>query len=324
MPLGSLTVSLDFELHWGTRDLESLNECKVRILGGRGAIPRILALFKTYEVHATWATVGFLFFRNKADLEKRLPSRIPAYADAGLNPYPLIPNLGTAALPEDCYFACDLIREIAGHPGQEIGTHTFSHFYCLEEGASREDFLADLEAAQLQATEILGRPLRSLVFPRNQYTKEYLVACLQNGIQAYRGNQDSWVYSPQKFHNQGLLRRGVRLLDCYFNLTGHHGHQLENIPGLPINIPASRFLRPVSRKLGILEPLRLRRIRKDLTYCAQKGLLYHLWWHPDNFGIDTDENCDFLERVLVHFAELRDRYGMQSRNMGELADQQSG
>jgi hypothetical protein len=89
---------------------------------------------------------------------------------------------------------------------------------------------------------------------------------------------------------------------------------------LPINLPASRFLRPYTRVFRVLEPLRLRRIIRELTHAAQAGLCYHLWWHPHNFGIDTAANLGFLRKILEHYRFLRSHYGMKSANMGEAAD----
>src|SRR6185437_13704517 len=90
---------------------------------------------------------------------------------------------------------------------------------------------------------------------------------------------------------------------------------------LPLNIPSSRFLRPFSRKLKIFEPLRIRRIRSDLHYAAKNRLIYHLWWHPHNFGEDTNENLAVLKTILECFSHMRDKYGMESLNMRELSQQ---
>jgi hypothetical protein len=52
---------------------------------------------------------------------------------------------------------------------------------------------------------------------------------------------------------------------------------------------------------------------------AKKNEIFHIWWHPHNFGVDTDENLAFLSRVLEEYEELRERYGMKSMTMAELA-----
>src|SRR4051794_3707314 len=74
---GVFCVSLDFELYWGVRDKLSLVEYRDNLLGVRNAIPRMLALFQEYEIHATWATVGLLFFETKQQLLRALPEIRP-------------------------------------------------------------------------------------------------------------------------------------------------------------------------------------------------------------------------------------------------------
>src|SRR3954471_23360091 len=91
---GSLVISLDFELHWGVRDHRSVADYRENLLGVRQAIPQMLELFRRYDVHATWATVGFLFFDNTKDLLAGLPERRPQYADPRLSPYAELESIG--------------------------------------------------------------------------------------------------------------------------------------------------------------------------------------------------------------------------------------
>jgi hypothetical protein len=65
--------------------------------------------------------------------------------------------------------------------------------------------------------------------------------------------------------------------------------------------------------------LRAKRIKSDLDHCAKKGLAYHLWWHPHNFGVNLHQNLGILEAILKHFSSLRDQGAMESLSMGELA-----
>ena len=78
---GTLMVSLDFELFWGMLDVCTLDDYRENVLGGRKAIPELLKLFQTYDIHATWAAVGFLFGENYEDLRQFFPEQIPDYAD---------------------------------------------------------------------------------------------------------------------------------------------------------------------------------------------------------------------------------------------------
>jgi hypothetical protein len=66
--------------------------------------------------------------------------------------------------------------------------------------------------------------------------------------------------------------------------------------------------------------VRLERIRRSLHSAGRQGRILHLWWHPHNFGLHQDENLEFLRRILIEFAECRERYGMQSLSMGGADD----
>jgi hypothetical protein len=208
--------------------------------------------------------------------------------------------------------------QILRYPMQEIGTHTFSHFYCLEEGGDTEAFRADLEAARAAACS-LGIDLASIVFPRNQLSAAHLSVCREVGLRAFRGNERVWFHQPSSETGQTLLRRGFRLADSYLPIGGAHDHQPTLVDGM-VDIPASRFLRPVGKNAG-LERLRLWRIMSAMETAARRRTLFHLWWHPHNFGVNLHENLSFLRGILDHFRTLQDRYGMRSMTMAAIADE---
>lgn len=319
MNKGIFTISLDYEMFWGVRDKRTISEYMENLRGTPAAIDQILAVFDDAGIHATWAVVGFLFCRNQEDLLTQLPAVLPGYSDRKLSPYDYIEN--TEELEEPYHFAPDLIERIQQGIGQEVGTHTFSHFYCAEEGQNQAEFRADLA----QAVNIADRDsmqVKSLVFPRNQVNSEYVSTFQELGITSYRGTESGWVYKPASTQSgRNLLRRGVRLLDAYINLTGSHSHDIPSLgKELPINIPSSRFLRPYSSRASGLYKLHIRRVLNEMTEAAKSGKLYHLWWHPHNFGVHTSENLKGLRSILKHFRQLNQRYGMQSLNMGEVSD----
>lgn len=311
---GVFTVSLDFELYWGVRDKLSLEEYGANVRGAHQAVPRLLELFAERGVHATWATVGFLFFESKEALLEGLPGPKPSYANPALSPYPILETL-TSGDPH--YFALGLVEQIRATPGQELASHTFCHYYALEAGQTAEQFRADLEAAQRVARQRFGQPMRSLVFPRNQ--ANHLEVLRQSGFTAYRGNERGWFYGAYTEEQQTPTRRALRLLDTYLNLSGHHTYPLPQAENGLLNLPSSRFLRPFSPQLAPLEGWRLRRIIGSMEHAAKAGEVYHLWWHPENFGVHLEKNLAFLGRVLEVFQTLREQQGMQSLNMGEIA-----
>lgn len=320
---GAFVISLDFELNWGVRDQQSLAQYGPNLLGVRQAVPAMLALFQKFGLHATWATVGLLFFDTKAELLAHLPAVRPQYADPLLSPYEALDAVGPDEQTDPYHFGLSLLRQIRATPGQEIGTHTFCHYYCLERGQTPEAFRHDLAMA-VQVGQEQGLPLRSLVFPRNQYNAAYLEICRELGISSYRGNEQSWIYKERSEEQQSLYKRGARLLDAYFNLSGHHCHSLQDIArSQPFNIPASRFLRPWSGRLKVLEGQRLQRIKAGMDHAARNGLLYHLWWHPHNFGANLPQNMAVLEQIAEHFQALQRRYQFESLTMNELSDRLS-
>lgn len=318
---GALVVSLDFELLWGVRDLE-LTGKRSKILLTRQVVSRLLDLFQKYDIHATWATVGFLFFESRDELLAALPASLPAYSTKALSPYDsLSSEIGANENEDLLHYAPSLIREILSVPHQELATHTFSHYYCLEDGQTPSDFESDLQSA-IRAGEKYSQKIESIVFPRNQYADPYLDVCAKQGIRAFRGNETVWFRRTQKREvHRHWLRRLMRLMDAYVNISGTNAYPLPVDASLPVNIPASRYLRSYSKRFRIFEPLRLNRILSAMTSAAQAGHIFHLWWHPEDFSNNMDENLLLLEKILVKFSELQKIYGMQSMTMAEVSHQ---
>lgn len=321
---GTFIISLDFELNWGVHDVFTLEQYEENLRGTREAIKQMLRLFKRYDIHATWATVGLLFYHSKAELLDSLPSILPSYENKAFSPYDKLKDIGENEEKDPYHFGHSIIQEINKCPGQEIATHTFSHYYCLEEGQTAEQFEADLQAA-LKVNQALGHPVNSIVFPRNQLNENYLAICKKYGIRNYRGNERSWMYKASKFQREGSLKRLLRLVDSYVNLTGHHTYSLQKVGKDPLlNLPSSRFLRPYDEKLKQFEQLRLRRIKKSMIHAAKHGKVYHLWWHPHNFGKEIEENIIVLQEILELAVELRQQYQFESCTMEEAAGRALG
>jgi peptidoglycan/xylan/chitin deacetylase (PgdA/CDA1 family) len=318
---GALVISLDFELHWGVRDIHSTYGPYSRNLyGARAAIPRILDLFEEFEIAATWATVGFLFASSRQELVHFAPSAKPAYANPLLFPYD--EAVGSGEQDDPLHFAPSLIEEIRRRPRQEVGSHTFSHYYCCEAGQTRETFEADLKSAIAIAAQS-GIELRSLVLPRNQINPQYADVMRDVGIWSYRGKKPgsafldriAWNYPDRRW------RGTIRLANAYVNLSRDGVLRWEDVEeeGGLCNVAATTFVRPYQPRLRGLEPLRLRRLVSSLTAASRSRAIAHIWWHPHNFGVYTDENLAFLRRVLEAVARLRASDGFESLTMMDVA-----
>ena len=318
---GTLVISLDCELYWGMRDKRSLDEYRENLVGDRLVVPRLLALFDEFGIRATWAFVGFLFYRDRESLLAGLPALRPTYEDRRFCPYPELDIMGSSEEENPFHYAGSLVEAVLAHPGQEIASHTFSHYYCLEPGQTVEQFRADLAAANRAAARY-GIELTSLVFPRNQVNDDYLAACRECGIRAYRRNAATWVYHEMSDGGETTFRRAVRYADAFVNLSGYQVHDPGELSGpVPVNVPAARFLYPSRWYTAPFDRLRLRRIRREMTCAAERGLVYHLWWHPHNFGRDVETNLALLRGILEHYRHLHETTGMRSRTMREVAEE---
>ena len=315
MKKGTLVISLDFELVWGLFDHIEIKD-KVQYFNTTlEAIPQILTLFEKNSIHATWATVGMLFNENWDEWHANIPELVPTYERKALDPYEYGKKHQKSGL-DHFFFAPHLIKNIQSVKGQEIGTHTYSHYYCLEKGQTKAQFEADTNQG-VKVAQKFNIELKSLVFPRNQFNKEYLEIVAQKGIETVRSNPDFWYWDTTQ--KETLAVKLVRSGDAFLPL-GTKSYFAENMVNAKVLCqPASRFLRPQHR-ITLLNNVRLNRIKGEMIHAAKNGAVYHLWWHPHNFGVDLFHAIQTLQAIAETFKFCSETYGMQSLTMKELRD----
>lgn len=318
---GIFIISLDFELFWGIRDKFTLEEYGPNVLGVWEIFPRLLEVFSKYDIHATFATVGAMFSKDLDELKEFIPEKLPSYTDANLSPYNGFIEDSVNHNPK-YYFGAKLIELLKKESNHEIGTHTFSHYYCLEDGQNQEEFESDLKQAINIAERYHIKP-ETFIFPRHQMRDDYIKSLSNYGIKTYRGTEKAWYHSPAKGDKESAFKRAVRYANYYFWLGTHHCSSISEISksGKPYNIPASMWLRAYREKWKKLDGLRLHRIKSAMTYAAKNNKVYHLWWHPHEMGIDQNEHFIFLEKILQHYEKLNRKYNFKSLNMIEVAQQ---
>ena len=314
---GIFTISLDFELYWGIRDKKTIDQYGDNILGVWQVVPKLLELFSHYQVHATWATVGAMMSKNKEEFLQFLPEKKPNYQDKNLSPYfDFIENLDKIDIK--LVYGNTLVELVQNTKNQEIGTHTFSHFYALEPHQNQDEFFADLEAAK-NIAKAKNIELKSFVFPRHQLNQNYINQFPEYGIETYRGTEKVWYHSAARGEEEGVLKRAIRFADYYFPMFSHHCQSLSEIKqGNLYQIRASRWFRPFSEKWKSLDFLKIWRIKSQMKYAAKKGKIFHLWFHPHDIGINQQENFRQLEEVFKYYQFLQKKYGMTSKNMIEI------
>lgn len=317
---GQFVISLDFEKYWGIFDsLGSKNYIK-NIDAVDTVIDRLLNVCDGYNVKLTFATVGLLFNKTKEEFIINTPSELPSYSNNSHSPYSKIDTIGENEISDNFHYGNYMLKKILANGNHEIGTHTYCHYYCLEEGQTTVQFEADLKMA-LKVAADNGIEIKSIVFPRNQVGADYLKVCQDFGILSYRGNEKHTIYAPKPYtKSKNKVHRLLRVLDSYINITGNHIYDLNALRTEKIvNIPSSCFLRPYNERLSYLEPFRINRVINGMTKAAKNKQLYHLWCHPHNFGKNIEENFNNLETILKAYSKLNQEENFESVTMTELA-----
>lgn len=309
--LGNFVISLDFELYWGVSDSKSLKDYLDNLENVEKIIKKTLKIFSDYSIEATWAYVGFLNFESIDEL-RRFVSKIKKYNyTKGIkNNYDLLHFFSRKQ--SKYLFLPKIIDLINESKGQELGCHNFSHLFSNNEGISIKDFNTDIDLFIKRSNEKKYDKPKSYIFPRNEINEKHLGVLREKGFKTFRGTESSNI-----FKNNSLFSRVTRVLDTVINLSGDNIYDLKFSKNGLLNIPSSRFLRPIT-KYKLINKLRLYRIVNGMRKAAELGKVYHLWWHPHNFGNDVDGNIHNLSLILKEYEKLKINKGFKSMNMLNL------
>ncbi|WP_350340021.1 hypothetical protein [Paraflavitalea speifideaquila] len=184
--------------------------------------------------------MGSLFAKDQLQWEQLRPAIEPRYSVEKYSAYQYAMQQTLPAQYHWAHFAPGIIQAILQYPGQELGSHTFSHYYCLEQQQEPRAFEADLQAAQ-KAAALFNSKLTSLVFPRNQFNPAYLKTCYEQGITTIRSNPANWFWSPVTNKGSGLVRKLVRTADAYIQVgaqrTSYPVSTIKKYRASPFNYP---------------------------------------------------------------------------------------
>ena len=304
----SVVISVDFERRWGLHHRLGFNLAAYRehLENVQPVVSALLEMFAARNIRATWAAVGALACRDWDEYFARAP-RPPRYQNPALAISPRYAELDRTG---QLHFAPELLRAIHVTPGQELGTHTFSHVLMREPGVTADDITADLGAVSCLWRERFGAPPVSLVFPRNQVA--FLPVIRACGIRVWRGNEPGWYYDCNESSTNRPLARGRRLLDA-INPRVRHARAVEDDMTraslfLRTNLPAAAWA------------LHCARIRNELD-ALRPPQVFHIWWHDHNLGAAVRQRLGRVEQVCDMVAERCLRRLLVSQSMGDLLEE---
>lgn len=308
---GVFTLSLDFELIWGTQDVAGPDEFRQACLFERRRIvDDLLALLHEFEIPATWCIVGHLFLDScdgkHADLKR------PQHHWMQGDWYQHDP--GGREDESSVFLGKSLVEKILACPTrQEVGFHSFSHVIWGDPGCSREVAESEI-AACVRAAAWTGTKAVSFVFPRNRVG--HLDVLAANGLRVFRGPGPRWY---ERDENPGALGRLAHLAEVALGapaptvLPETTAEGLVNLPGSMIYLPAHgvRGLIPVSR--------RVRRALAGLDDAANRRRVFHMWFHPTNLADRYHPMIGGLREVFARARGLRDAGRLDLRPMAAFA-----
>jgi len=300
---GKLVISIDFELRWGVHDVYGLNFDAYRknLENARAAVNKTLEMFENRNIRSTWATVGAIGLDNWNDYFNIVHSQ-PKYKNQKFN---IIEEYSKIDPNGDLHFAPNLVQKIIETQGQELGSHTFSHIYCREDGFDITDFLYDTNCYAKVFKEKFNILPRSIVFPRNQTNFIELLKDLN--FEIYR-EKKAYIF------NNKIAERA------------------ENVFEVISPFPYSSVKFDISKTIGNLFirfdlPSLLWKIQMNkLKYTIQNmsnNDVFHIWWHPHNVGPNLKFGLARFEEMFDLIAEEINANRVTSLNMLDLVSSDS-
>ncbi len=293
LPTGIFTISLDFELIWGTLDKPKHTRFRRLCAIERDeVIDRLLALFTEYRISATWCTVGHLFLDRSHQAGIRSTD-----ADAPI------------------FYGRDLVEKIRNcEVPQEIGCHTFTHRIFDDPSCRRADADQELAASTRIASE-MGLQMTSFAFPRNRIG--HLELLPKHGFTAFRGQDAQWYAHTGKrrwFHRAGHLLDMFCATAPTTVLPVWHEEGIWEIPGSMLYTPSHGLRRVVPARA------RVSRARKGLRSAVESKKIFHLWFHPTDVVVRKEAMLDGLRQILEIACELREKGRLSVLTMAEITE----
>ena len=312
---GVFTLSLDFELVWGARDLAEhlgplLHDAR---LTRDHVFGPLLDMLVERRIRATWATVGHLFLEGAEPVGGVMhPDVVPPCHPWRKAPWWEGVPAGTERDHPEFYGRSLVLR--LRDAGQELGCHGFSHAILGDPGCSRQT--ADTELARcVKEARAIGVDLRTMVFPRNAVGHLDLVA--RHGFRTWRAPDPAWSTRPGVPRPIGRVAHLVavaRAAEPPTVLPSPGPYGLCCVPGSASILPIYGIRRMI--------PIRSRQERalKGLRAAARDRRIFHLWMHPINLAADPEGLLAVVRTVLDEAVRLRDEGRIEVLSVAEVTE----
>lgn len=298
---GNIIISIDFEMRWGVHDVygPNMDAYRKNLENSRDAVTETLKMFKDRNLRSTWATVGALAMNDWNEYYSYKPP-IPNYKNEKLNFLESYSKLDPNGL---LHFAPDLVRKISNTKGQDLGSHSFSHLYFLEDGIKKDDFIKDGELVKSIFQKKFNITPVSFVFPRNQIN--FLDSFKKLDLITFRSvpNLYSYNYCYSKLINL------YSILSPYISGPFDYNSKY-SIGNLFIRFNLNNFL----------WKLQLQKIKNKLIDLKQNQVL-HIWWHPHNIGPDLKFGLNRFEQLFDLIYDQVNFNNIRSLNMKDLINE---
>lgn len=307
---GYFLFSLDTELAWGYFDLDRLRSKRFSSDGSRErrSIERVLDVLEEFNIIATWAVVGHLFYER---CEK-------------CNVCPVLDWKGKYRSFEEVYetnaplwYGADVIETLLTRGSQhEIAFHGYTHRVFDENMMSEEEAGTEIQE-WLRVSKRKHIIPRTVIFPRTQIG--HLDLFKEYGFICYRGEE----LLPEVC-SLSLIGRVFRRLYHYLSiLSTPQVYEFKVEPSGLVNLPSSHdffgFNRKMERVLDSLNlhNLRIRKIIKGVEKAAIEKKIIHIWAHPHEF--QTKKDIEKLRYLFGYVSEQVNKGRLQSIGMADLA-----
>ncbi len=312
---GLFLFSLDTELSTGFFDLDDERATLFSPDGSRErwAIHSLLDLMDEFDIHATWAITGHIFY---SECEKcpvcpiqGWKGKYKSYDEAYGTNHPL-------------WYGADVVEDIQKRGRHEICFHGYTHRVFTPTAMTEKD--ADLEITEWKrVARRIGVEGKSVIFPRDEVG--YLDLFTRHGFTNFRSEEKMSIWIRNRYFG-GYLKT----LDHILGVSTPPLYNLEDLQYSPdglLDIPESMHLKgfnwDVEKILDSagLPLLRFRRVIRGIRRAADEQKIIHLWSHPWEF--QTQKDIDKIRYIFEAVARECAGGRLRSITMSDLTDKVS-